>query len=94
MTNLFLTLHAQRGNFCSQCEICFSSNLTLRRHIESIHKGIVYACKKCGKTLKNYSSLLRHVKNHNKQNQLTCQECQKEFGRKEHLKKTFIFLPC
>ena len=73
--------------FCDQCNSSFSSSITLKRHVESIHKGIEYTCEKCEKSFTNYSNLLRHVKNHEQIKDYTCEECKKSFSRKEHLKK-------
>ena len=50
--------------FCKDCETCFASNLILRRHIESVHKGMLYTCKECKKDFKSLASMKRHLKTH------------------------------
>ena len=50
--------------FCKECENCFDSNIILRRHIESVHKGIVYNCTTCNKLFKSLAAMTRHSKTH------------------------------
>ena len=77
-------MQAKTGYFLINVRLAFSSNITLRRHVDSIHKCITYTCAKCEIKKKNYPSLLRDVKSHKEQKEITCQECKKAFTRKEH----------
>merc|ERR1712082_201350 len=50
--------------FCSTCEKCFASSLILRRHIESIHKGMLYKCMECEAIFTTMAAMKRHQKRH------------------------------
>ena len=71
--------HACRNKnevFCTECENCFASNLILRRHIESVHRGMLYTCKECQNTFKSLASMKRHIKKHQQSSKkLACDTC-------------------
>ena len=73
--------------FCKLCNICFKSNQIMRRHVESVHRGVVYPCEECGKVFKTESGLKRHQKSHKEVKELSCEHCGKTFNRKENLKR-------
>ena len=74
--------------FCKDCETCFASNLILRRHIESVHKGMLYTCKECKKDFKSLASMKRHLKTHLESTKKhACDTCNKDFTRNEYLVK-------
>ena len=74
--------------FCKECDMCFASNLILRRHLESVHQGIVYNCKTCNKLFKSLAAMTRHSKTHKESlKKHECDTCKKVFSRNEHLRK-------
>ena len=73
--------------FCKMCEKSFASPLILRRHIESVHKGMAYKCTLCGKSLTSMAAMKRHERTHLERKDHKCDICHNEFSRKEHLSK-------
>ena len=57
----------------------------MRRHVESVHRGVVYPCEECGKVFRTESGLKRHERSHKVETELTCEHCGKTFNRKENL---------
>ena len=80
--------HACRNkteNFCKECQKCFASPLILRRHIESVHKGMTYTCTLCSKVYTTLAAMKRHQRTHSQKKDHKCDICHKEFSRQEHI---------
>ena len=68
--------------------MCFASNLILRRHLESLHQGIVYNCKACNKLFEFLAAMTRHARTHKESlKKHECDTCKKVFSRNDHLRK-------
>ena len=55
--------HACRNKtevICKECDKSFASPLILRRHIESVHKGMQYTCTLCSKVYTTMAAMKRH----------------------------------
>ena len=84
--------------FCNTCEKSFASPLILRRHIESIHKGIIYRCSTlCEKVFTYLSAMKRHqtahlgIKNMNVTSATKTFHAQKTFPNiKNHVQQNFL----
>ena len=75
---------------CQECNINFTTQQTLTRHIQRIHEGIPddkkYACEQCGELYATAFQLKMHIKiKHDKVYDYKCERCNKSFGRKSHL---------
>ena len=75
---------------CQECNINFTTQQTLTRHIQRIHEGIPddkkYACEQCGELYATAFQLKMHIKIiHDKVYDYKCERCNKSFGRKSHL---------
>ena len=70
---------------CTICDNFFASGLILRRHIESVHQGMIYKCVEWDKTFTTLDAMKRHQKTHNGKKEHTCNICHKEFSRSETL---------
>ena len=46
---------------CSECDIQFKSDISLRIHIQSVHEGLGYKCNQCDMNLTSKHVLKRHI---------------------------------
>ena len=51
----------QVGFSCMKCDIGYSSNSGLRRHIKTIHEQYSYKCRTCSASYARLSTLMRHM---------------------------------
>ena len=76
--NLLKMAKVQSFN-CLTCNSSFSSKQILRRHEDSIHKGIKFDCQDCGKQYTQKCDLTRHVNSVHKGIKFKCNQCEKKF---------------
>ena len=74
------------------CQICgknFTRKSDLKRHVDSVHRGIInFRCESCHKNFKRKSDLKRHTETiHRGSISFPCQSCGKNFSRKRDLKR-------
>ena len=74
------------------CQICgkhFTRKSDLKRHVDSVHRGIInFRCESCHKNFKRKSDLKRHTETiHRGSISFPCESCGKNFSRKRDLKR-------
>ena len=71
------------------CNMAFTTKVTLKRHIKSVHsKEKPYQCSQCLKKFNRKSHLTAHIEDlhmHNKVEPYQCDQCFKKFSQKSHL---------
>ena len=68
------------------CDYSFKTKLGLKRHVESVHKGVTYDCDQCERSFGLKTDLKRHVKTvHMNMKNFKCDECDQSFGQKGNL---------
>jgi len=73
---------------CNLCNMTFSDEDTLMRHMKSKHTAKTNICKDCGKAYSTRGSLAQHVHHyHRHPNAYSCSVCHKKFNRKDFLAK-------
>ena len=73
---------------CNLCNMTFSDEETLMRHMKSKHTAKTNICKDCGKAYSTRGSLAQHVHHyHRHPNAYACKVCHKKFNRKDFLAK-------
>jgi len=73
---------------CNLCNLTFSDEEMLARHMKSKHTAKTNVCKDCGKAYSTKGSLAQHVHHyHRHPNAYTCRVCDKKFNRKDFLIK-------
>ena len=61
-----LTIHVTKDHHsgktfnCDQCELSYSSQANLRRHLKAIHEKILFSCAVCGNSLSTKQKLKIH----------------------------------
>ena len=66
---------------CNYCGKPFAEKGDLRRHIQSVHEGVKYACNQCDKQLSDQSKLTRQGVKY------ACKQCDKQFAEQYSLNK-------
>jgi len=73
---------------CNLCNVTFSDEEMLARHMKSKHTAKTNICKDCGKAYSTKGSLAQHVHHyHRHPNAYSCKVCGKTFNRKDFLVK-------
>ena len=86
---------------CDECEIHFSMEKSLNRHMKEVHKetfknltvatiyDLRFTCDECEDIFPRNSNLIRHKETVHKagNKNFLCPNCQKPFSRKDNLKK-------
>lgn len=73
---------------CNLCNMTFSDEDTLMRHMKAKHTAKTNICKDCGKAYSTRGSLAQHVHHyHRHPNAYSCKVCHKKFNRKDFLAK-------
>ena len=72
---------------CHECEKSFSRNSSLKRHIETMHKGSkTFICAVCDKPFSQKCHLTQHIETiHEGKRPHQCNICGKSFSQKHHL---------
>jgi len=72
---------------CYECDELFVNSLTLMRHHNSIHKGVLkFQCGSCDKEYFRRQDLKMHVKSYHEGVKFPCNQCDKQFGHRRLLK--------
>merc|ERR1712126_285363 len=72
---------------CYECDELFVNSLTLMRHHNSIHKGVLkFQCGSCDKEYFRRQDLKLHVKSYHEGVKFPCNQCDKQFGHRRLLK--------
>jgi len=94
------TVHNNGGKRfkCKECDYAAAQKVTVIKHMQSIHKGIILPCDSCSKVYKWQGDLTRHKQRAHAGIKFKCSICNKEFAEKRclkihnqsvHLKKKF-----
>ena len=67
---------------CKECDREFSSKDHLKRHVQSVHEGVLFKCDLCPKTCTRKDKLYRHVQSVHKGVRFKCDLCPNTFGRR------------
>ena len=51
----------RKRHYCTSCSMTFGKNLTLIKHIETVHEGKEYKCTLCTKVFKSEYILQNHI---------------------------------
>ena len=70
---------------CSECDIHFKSDISLRIHIQSVHEGLGYKCNQCDMNFTSKYGLRRHIEVLHQKIKHTCHVCGKQFLDKDNL---------
>ena len=70
---------------CSECDIHFKSDISLRIHIQSVHEGLGYNCNQCDMNFTSKYGLRRHIEVLHQKIKHTCHVCGKQFLDKDNL---------
>merc|ERR1712126_689528 len=60
---------------CKECELSFSKQYNLDRHINTEHTGILIACDQCDETFKRKDTLKEHYKSVHEKIEFVCTPC-------------------
>mmetsp|Transcript_10983 Transcript_10983/g.33690 ORF Transcript_10983/g.33690 Transcript_10983/m.33690 type:complete len:390 (+) Transcript_10983:210-1379(+) len=75
-------------HMCPECDKSFTRAYYLRRHIDSVHKGIKpFKCEICGKSFSQKGHLNEHVRGRHSTDTLRCGVCSHTFGSKSKLSR-------
>ena len=82
----FLTVLFQA--VCKHCSKQFTTQRSLKEHVDSAHNGNTFTCGDCGSVIQTYVNFIRHRKTHSSDEEvLGCFTCHKSFSRKDSLKR-------
>ena len=70
---------------CIQCGKQYQCQMSLTRHIQSVHYGVRYACKQCDHKATSQSNLTRHLQSIHEGVKYACNQCEYQATQKSNL---------
>jgi len=79
----------EREHVCIECDTQFSKKCNLRKHIQSVHKGVKYACTQCDYQGTQEGNLKIHIQSKHEGIKYSCNQCdhqtKSQVGLKVHI---------
>ena len=91
---LLMIIGKQSASIAMHCDKAYTKNSHLNIHIQSVHKGVKFACDQCSKQFSEKCSLRRHILSEHEGIKYLCNQCGYEANQLGNLSKHQKSLQC